>query len=1027
MAKSPDDKLIVIGMGTCGLASGARGVLSQVEEELATLKIDVPILKTGCIGMCYQEVLVDVSLPGRARVTYAKVQPEMVTSIIESHVFKGKPVTDYAIGQILQNGDKKYKGIPTYEEMDFFSKQKRIVLKRCGFIDPESLEDYLDSDGYKAAEKALTTLSPVVIREIVKKSGLRGRGGGGFPTGLKWEFCANAAGDPKYLICNADEGDPGAFMDRSVLEGDPHAVIEGMLIAAYAIGTQYGYIYCRAEYPLAIERLKTAIAQAEEKNYLGDNVFGTDFSFNLRIKEGAGAFVCGEETALMASIEGKRGMPRSRPPFPAHRGLWEKPSNINNVETFACVAPIILNGASSYAEIGTESTKGTKVFALTGKIKHTGLIEVPAGTQLKEIVYDIGGGIDGGGKFKAAQLGGPSGGCLPAEIIETPIDYDSLIEAGAMMGSGGIVVMDERTCMVDLARFFLEFTAAESCGKCVPCRLGTKTMLSILERVARGEGKMEDLQNLEDMGQDVKGASLCGLGQSAPNPVLSTIRYFRKEYEAHIKDKRCPAVVCKGIISSPCQHVCPIETDVPAYVTLIGQGKFTEALELIRLTNPLPAICGRVCHHPCEVVCRRKDLDTSISIRNLKRVASDHAAADSASGLYKLKVPKVSGKGKEVAIIGGGPAGLTAAHFLALKDFNPVIFEAQRVAGGMLTLGIPEYRLPRENLQHEIRAIEDMGVKIHYNTPVGKAVSFDQIRMDHEAVFIATGAHIDLTMGIPGEDADGVYESLSFLRKVNLGEEVPLGKNVAVVGGGNTAVDAARTALRMGANVTILYRRTQKEMPADEMEVHEAGLENITMETLVAPVKCLTENGKLTGVTCIRMELGEPDSSGRRRPVPVEGSEFDLELDNLIVAVSGKPDLSFLEEKHGIGLSKWDTIDVHPYTQQTNIEGVFAGGDVVTGPWMVIDAIAAGKKAAAHMELFLNGEEVLPLYDVTKPNIAGIEAIELTDEDITLIRPPMPTLEVVKRLNNFTEVELGFSKEEAMKEARRCLRCDLED
>ncbi len=1021
------DKLIVIGMGTCGLASGARGVLSEVEQQMDKLSIEVPILKTGCIGMCYQEVLVDIALPGRARVTYAKVEPEMIQSIINNHVVKGKPVTDYAIGQITTNGEKIYKGIPTYQELDFFKKQNRIVLRRCGFIDPDKIEDYLETDGYRAAEKALGTMSPTIVREVVKKSGLRGRGGGGFPTGLKWEFCANAAGDPKYLICNADEGDPGAFMDRSVLEGDPHAVLEGMIIAAYAIGARYGYIYCRAEYPLAIERLIRAIEQAEERNFLGENIFGSDFSFHLKVKEGAGAFVCGEETALMASIEGKRGMPRSRPPFPAHRGLWNQPSNINNVETFASVAPIILNGADSYAGIGTESTKGTKVFALTGKINNTGLIEVPAGTQLKEIVYDIGGGIVGGGKFKAAQLGGPSGGCLPAEIIETPIDYDSLIEAGAMMGSGGVVVMDERTCMVDVARFFLEFTTAESCGKCVPCRMGTRTMLGILERISAGLGTMEDIKNLEELAQEIKNTSLCGLGQSAPNPVLSTLRYFRREYESHIKEKRCPAVVCKTIISSPCQHVCPIETDVPAYVTLIGQGKFSEALELIRITNPLPAVCGRVCHHPCESKCRRGDLDESISIRTLKRVAADFAAKEEATGKYKINVSKISGTGKKVAIVGGGPAGLTAAHFLAQSDFSPVIFEAQRVAGGMLILGIPEYRLPRETLQHEIRAIESMGATFHLNTQVGKAISFDQIRMDHEAVFIATGAHVDLKMGIPGEDAEGVYESLSFLRRVNLGEEVPLGKNVAVVGGGNTAIDAARVARRMGAEVTILYRRTRREMPADEMEIEEAINEGVDLQTLVAPVQIMISGGRMAKVQCIKMELGEPDSSGRRRPEPIEGSEFEVEFDNLIVAVSGQPDLSFLEEGHGLSISKWNSIDVHPYTQMTNVEGVFAGGDVVTGPWMVIDAIAAGKRAAAHMELFLNGEEVVPQYGVTKPNIDPVEAIGLTEEDMHLTRPGMPTMEVEKRLRDFAEVELGYTKAMAMKEARRCLRCDTEE
>jgi NADPH-dependent glutamate synthase beta subunit-like oxidoreductase len=426
-------------------------------------------------------------------------------------------------------------------------------------------------------------------------------------------------------------------------------------------------------------------------------------------------------------------------------------------------------------------------------------------------------------------------------------------------------------------------------------------------------------------------------------------------------------------------------------------------------------------------VCRRKDLDEAISIRTLKRVAADFAAQDEAAGKYSIHVKKISGNGKKVAIIGGGPAGLTAAHYLGQSDFSPVIFEAQKVAGGMLVLGIPEYRLPRDTLQHEIDAIEKMGAKLHLNTPVGKDLTFEKIRLDHEAVFIATGAHVDLKMGIPGEDAKGVYESLSFLRKINLGEEVPLGKNVAVVGGGNTAIDATRVALRMGADVTIMYRRTRKEMPADDMEIEEALHEGAILEQLVAPVKVLTKGGKLTGVECIRMELGEPDSSGRRRPEPMEGSEFEIPLDNLIVAVSGQPDLEFLGDDHGLEISRWNSIDVHPYTQMTNIEGVFAGGDVVTGPWMVIDAIAAGKKAAAHMELFLNGQEVVPQYSVTVPNTAPIEALELTDEDMTLVRPDMPTMELEKRLQDFAEVELGFSRETAMKEARRCLRCDTED
>jgi NADH:ubiquinone oxidoreductase subunit F (NADH-binding)/(2Fe-2S) ferredoxin/Pyruvate/2-oxoacid:ferredoxin oxidoreductase delta subunit len=569
MASDTSGQRIYIGMGTCGLATGAEGVLTAVNEGFDKLKIEVPIIKTGCIGMCSQEVLLDVDTPGRGRVTYRKVEPKMVEEILQNHVVGGHPVTEMAFGQIIGEGDSAYDGIPSYQDLPVYKKQKRIVLRRCGFIDPDLIEDYLETDGYKGVEKAIKTMSPEQVRETVKASGLRGRGGGGFPAGLKWEFCANAYGDQKYLICNADEGDPGAFMDRSVLEGDPHAVLEGMIIAGYAIGASYGYIYCRAEYPLAIKRLLTAIALAEERGYLGDNIFGSDYSFRLRVKEGAGAFVCGEETALMASIEGRRGMPRSRPPFPAVRGLWDKPSNINNVETYACVPPIILKGAENYAEVGTEGTKGTKVFALTGKINNTGLIEVAAGTTLREIIHEIGGGIEEGRAFKAAQLGGPSGGCLPANLAETAIDYDSLIKAGAMMGSGGVVVMDETDCMVDVARYFLKFTAAESCGKCVPCRLGTKAMLGILERITEGKGTEEDIANLKDLGENIKSASLCGLGQTAPNPVLSTLRYFEDEYHAHITEGKCPAKVCTALITyritdsctgcTVCAKKCPVE------------------------------------------------------------------------------------------------------------------------------------------------------------------------------------------------------------------------------------------------------------------------------------------------------------------------------------------------------------------------------------------------------------------------------------------------------------------------------------
>jgi NADH:ubiquinone oxidoreductase subunit F (NADH-binding)/NAD-dependent dihydropyrimidine dehydrogenase PreA subunit/(2Fe-2S) ferredoxin len=542
--------------------SGSEQVKEAFAKELKNKQLDqeIKLYETDCKDLCEMGTLVIVH-PGRTK--YVGVQPEDVSEIVEQHLVKGEIVS-----RLLHQKPVEEKEVPSYKELDFYRKQRRVALRNCGSIDPEKVEEYIARDGYASLDKAVNTMTPEQVIDEVKRSGLRGRGGGGFPTGLKWEFCHRSPGDLKYLICNADEGDPGAFMDRSVLEGDPHNLIEGMAIAAYAIGCSEGYIYCRAEYPLAIKRLKIAIAQAEDLGLLGDNILGTDFSFHLHIKEGAGAFVCGEETALMASIEGKRGMPNVRPPFPAQKGLWGKPSNINNVETYSNVAMIIGKGADWFSSMGTEKSKGTKVFALTGKVNNTGLVEVPMGISIQEIIFEIGGGIVGGKEYKGVQIGGPSGGCIPARLADTSVDYESLIQAGAMMGSGGLVVMDETTCMVDLARFFLNFTQSESCGKCTPCREGTKRMLEILTRICDGEGVPEDIDTLERLGRVIKSTALCGLGNTAPNPVLSTLKYFRDEYEAHIYDKRCPAHACSALLvysvdedkcigCGRCAKVCP--------------------------------------------------------------------------------------------------------------------------------------------------------------------------------------------------------------------------------------------------------------------------------------------------------------------------------------------------------------------------------------------------------------------------------------------------------------------------------------
>jgi len=557
-----DGYRVVVGMATCGISAGAKPVLEKLREETAAKGLsNIQIVPTGCIGMCIYEPIVEVFEPGKDKVTYIHMDPDRVSKVVSEHLEKGKPVVEYTIGE--GEGDK----LRNLDDVQFYKKQKRVVLQNCGLIDPENIDDYIAIDGYQALAKAVTQMTPQEVIDLMKASGLRGRGGAGFSTGMKWSFAAANESDQKYIICNADEGDPGAFMDRSVLEGDPHSVLEAMAIGGYAIGATKGFIYVRAEYPVAVHRLKIAIEQAKEKGFLGKNIFGSNFDFDIEIRLGAGAFVCGEETALIASIEGKRGMSRNKPPFPANKGLWGKPTIINNVETLANVPKIVLNGPEWFRSMGTEKSPGTKVFALGGKINNTGLVEVPMGITLREVIYDIGEDCLNGKAFKAVQTGGPSGGCITRENLDTPIDFDNLVAIGSMMGSGGMIVMDEDNCMVDIARFFLDFTVDESCGKCTPCREGTKRMLEILDKITAGNGTLEDLDILEELAENIKNTSLCALGQTAPNPVLSTIKHFRDEYVAHVVDKRCPASVCKALLSyfitdactgcTRCVRVCP--------------------------------------------------------------------------------------------------------------------------------------------------------------------------------------------------------------------------------------------------------------------------------------------------------------------------------------------------------------------------------------------------------------------------------------------------------------------------------------
>jgi len=1007
--------LLICG-GTGCQSSGSLAVKKALLEEIdkRSLAGEIKVVETGCNGFCALGPIMVVYPEG---IIYVSIQVNDIPELVEEHLVKGRVVE-----RLLYRTPDTNETIPTMQDIPFFALQELRVLRNRGLIDPEKLEEYIARDGYAGMAKALTEMTPEQIVQEMLDSGLRGRGGAGFPTGMKWKFAAQSKNDIKYVLCNADEGDPGAFMDRSVLEADPHAVLEGMVIAAKAIGSHQGYIYCRAEYPLAIHRLTIAINQAKEAGLLGDNILGTGFNFHLEIYQGAGAFVCGEETALMTSIEGKRGMPRPRPPFPAVAGLWQKPSILNNVETLANVGQIILRGAQWYSSIGTDKSKGTKVFALTGDVSNVGLVEVPMGTTLGTIVYDIGGGIPKGKKFKAAQLGGPSGGMIPIQHLNASVDYEKVAELGAIMGSGGLIVMNEDKCAVDMARFFMDFCQDESCGKCTPCREGTKRMLDILTNITQGKGKEGDIELLEEMAEVIKNAALCGLGQTAPNPVLSTLRYFRKEYEDHIFNHRCSAAVCSALFKSPCQHTCPVEMDIPSYIALIRAGRFEDAYKILLQTNPFPSVCGRVCDHKCQSKCRRGNLDEPLAIKFLKRFITDNAPRP------KIEPVAVTRKEK-IAVVGAGPSGLTAARDLALRGYKVTVFEELNFAGGMLRWGIPAYRLPRNILEGEIDDIKALGVEIKLNTRVGRDISFTQLEKDFDYIYLAVGAHKSQRMKVPGEDLKNVFGGVEFLRDFNADEEKwlkgekSLGKRVAVIGGGNSAIDAARVALRLGTEVTILYRRLRQDMPAAEEEIVAAEHEGIKIEYLVAPLKINAADDKVSSITCQRMTLGDFDSSGRKRPVPIEGSEFTLDVDAVVAAVGQVSDMSFAEGQ-SIGVNKWDNFTVgNVYKTRTPNERYFAGGDAVTGPDTVIAAIAAGHQACEDIDAAIRAANGEPAYEKPAEEIIDVPLV-IDEESIEAPQMAMPEMEAALRKASFAEVELGFSVEDAIKEACRCLRCD---
>jgi len=1020
---------IGVGMGTCGSGNGAEGVYHAFAEAIGQQGRDVKLVPVGCFGFCAQEPLVNVRIPGMPLVILRRVQASDAGRILDEAA-AGRVPGDLALCKIerwdhltahVEYG-AGFPKIPLWNEVPFFKPQKKIVLRNAGLISPDDIEEYIAVGGYQSLYKVLIDGNPEMVIEQIKGAKLRGRGGAGFLTGLKWEFLRNAAGDEKYMICNADEGDPGAYMNRNEIESDPHALLEGMVIGAYVTGATDGIIYVRAEYPLAVHRLTRAIEQARQSGILGENVLGRGFRFDINLVEGAGAFVCGEETALIASLEGFAGRPRPRPPFPAQKGLWGYPTNINNVETWYNVAPIVAKGPAWFSETGSAKSAGTKVFSLVGKVANTGLVEMPLGTPLKTFIYDVGGGGDGR-TVKAVQTGGPSGGCIPQEMFDTPVDYETLAQLGSIMGSGGMVVMDEDNCMVDVARYFIEFTHSESCGKCVPCRVGLDKGLHLLNGFTRGQGTEQDLERLDEMGRMIRDTSLCGLGQTAPNPLLTTMRHFRHEFVDHIRARRCRAGVCEELALSPCENSCPLHMNVPRFLQLYMEGRLDEAFEAVVLDNPLPASTGRVCQHPCENRCRRRTMDGAVNMRDVHRYIAD---AIFASGRFdalaaRIAARKLPATDLKVAVVGGGPTGLAAAFYLALLGHEVTVYESNAEPGGMLRYAIPEYRLPREVVRKEVELIRRVGVHFECGVAVGADISLNDLDNRYNAVFLAIGTWKEAWVYLPGTELKGVIPALLFLEAVAKEETVRLGRKVAIGGGGNAAIDSARTALRMGSEATVIYRRDRKDMPAIKEETDAAEEEGAKFVFLATPHRIVgDENGNVQAVEVVKTKLGEFDASGRRRPVPTDEIRR-LECDSLILAVGEAVDGDFARAS-GLRIKEDGTLEVDRYTLETSRGKFYAGGDLISGASNVSNAMGYGKKAARNIDLRLMGagrwEKIGAqfAYNMATPHEPGESARQHAAE-----------LPASERVETFGETSPGLSEEQALKETARCLRCDIRD
>ena len=1030
---------ISVGVGTCGVGNGAEEVFAALVEGAEAGKQPIKVRRVGCFGFCAAEPVVMAYRPGKPLLLFADVKAAKAGALVKGLA------DDEAFGKIAKLAEAKiehwdfrthtvtfgsdFPFLPSWKELAFFKGQEKLVLRDCGLIDPERIEEYIGIGGYGGLVKALTAMSPDAIIDEVKASGLRGRGGAGFPTWKKWRIMRDnvlANQGEAYVICNADEGDPGAYMNRNEIEADPHMLVEGIIIGAYAMGATKGIVYVRAEYPLAVKRLEKALEQARAAGLLGRNSLDTKFSFDLSSVAGAGAFVCGGETALIASIEGKAGRPSPRPPFPAQKGLYGRPTTISNVETWCNVPLIVSRGSEYFAGFGTPTSTGTKVFSFVGKVRNTGLVELPLGSTLESAVYGMCEGMGPKKKIKGLQSGGPSGGCIPASLFKTPIDYEHLNELGAIMGSGGMVVMDQDNCMVDVARYFIGFTASESCGKCTPCREGTSQMLNILQGVADGEASEQDLKTLESIALSVKDSALCGLGQTAANPVLTTLKYFRDEYIQHIKAKRCPAGICENLYVALCESSCPLHMNIPGYLELLKENRIEDAFELTLRENPLPGSLGRICHFHCRMRCRRDMLDEPVSQGEIHRYLADsmYKMGREKSIYNRLMKEKLPATGKRIAIVGAGPAGLAAAFWLSRLGHEVTVYDAAGEAGGILRWGIPAYRLPKDMLKKEISFIQKLGARFIFNTKMETREQWQRLLDASDAVIVAAGASREMALGIPGETLEGVIPAGDFLQRISESHKLKVGSEVVVVGGGNSAIDAARSALRLGAHVTLVYRRARSDMPANAEELNGALQEGVTLTCMTQPVEALSDGKadkpKVVALKVQRMKAGPVDATGRPTPVPTDDF-YEIPCDSIIVAIGEKVGIGGLDGIE-VALERDGRVKADPYSLRSTNPKVYACGDAAMGPATAAEAMGQARTVSEVLDEALVGEKRFQKlfrsfeYKMEVP-------VKLTKAKMT----KAIFIPVDARKSNFMEISLGYTGEQARIEAERCLRCDVRD